>query len=605
MTLTLSRKILVIALLPTLVQIGCFGILLHQFGQEQNYCNRLIGQMRLLMPLQAYNRLMYRGLFSLGAFIGGIDSDSGRNFDDTVSTLRLLVKRMRTALSSDPYCAVLISPFVERLDIYPLRLKEIKDRSTSGPRSHLESSHKFDKSVGSATFYEMHADMSRITRQLRVVEESTERDLEATRRQILNVCMITLFLNLAATSLACGFFHKLVLERLTGIKRLSDGLRENMQMVASSRKEESINSLNWLESRKKLDELDLLKLDLLQITASEHNARLNVDALVSASADAIGIFSTGGELIYGNDKLLGDLGPDTVSQRVIVNGENADVLSVFREVSITGGIKEFDGEFTREPDEGNRSFRAVVLKGSQPNQIFAIFHDVSKLRSVEKLKLEVIDMVRGSLSEPTKRLAERLDRVVAMMELSESEPGQLTLAARNLDKVTELLGELQNIESLEVQSVSIRKEHVQFERLVASCFEVLKPAATQQGVTLSCQSKLTSDDVLADPHALEKIVLNLLSNAIKFSPTGSSVVICSGEVDGQFEFIVEDEGKGIANSELKLIFESYGRSSGETASGSGLGLTVCHMLVEAHGGIIWAENKNEGGARFLVRLPLN
>ena len=604
MTIALSKKVLFIALLPTLIQIACFVFLLKQFDQEQLYCHKLIGQMRVLMPLQEYNRLMYRGLFSLGAFIGGIGSDSGRNFDQTVSRLRSLVKRMGSAAQSfDPKGTGSIVPFIQRLDVYPLRLKEIKDRSASGARSHLESSHRRDKSVGSQTFYEMHDDESRITQQLEVSETSIERELDVTRRQVLNACVITLFLNFAATGLAYGFFNELVLARLAGLKRLSDGLRKNIQMIASDRREESIDSLEWLERRNSLDELDLLKVDLLQITASEHKARLAVDALVSGSADAIGIFSTGGELVYGNDKLLAAIGSGPVSERIVLKADDSNVISLFQDVGITGGIKEFEGEFKQT--SGNRSFHAVLLKGSQPNQIFAIFHDVSKLKSVEKLKLEVIDMVRESLTKPSVRLAERLEKVVAMTQASGLAPGQLTLATRNLTRVTELLNELQTIESLAADSVSVRKETLQFEGAVASCFAILEPVATLKGVTLKQQSDAASEYVLADPNALSKILLNLLSNAIKFSPSGSEVIVRSRAGEGYFEFAVEDEGKGITESEFELIFERYGRSIGESASGSGLGLTVCRMLVEAHGGKIWAENRADGGARFLTRLPLD
>jgi signal transduction histidine kinase len=100
--------------------------------------------------------------------------------------------------------------------------------------------------------------------------------------------------------------------------------------------------------------------------------------------------------------------------------------------------------------------------------------------------------------------------------------------------------------------------------------------------------------------------MNLLTNALKYSSPGSEVMLIA-RLDGAMEAVISvvDRGKGISPTDLLHIFDRFYRSE-ETGKieGLGLGLYITRMLVEAHGGRIWAESELEKGSAFYFTLPL-
>ncbi len=107
---------------------------------------------------------------------------------------------------------------------------------------------------------------------------------------------------------------------------------------------------------------------------------------------------------------------------------------------------------------------------------------------------------------------------------------------------------------------------------------------------------------LADPDRLERILTNLLSNALKYSE--GQVTVRVEKTDGQVKVSVLDRGQGIHPEDLPQVFERFYRAGGtRKAEGLGLGLYITKMLVEAHGGKIWAESELGKGSTFSFTLP--
>ncbi len=111
----------------------------------------------------------------------------------------------------------------------------------------------------------------------------------------------------------------------------------------------------------------------------------------------------------------------------------------------------------------------------------------------------------------------------------------------------------------------------------------------------------------ADPDRIAQVLRNLLDNAVKYSPDGGLVVV-RGEVgEGEVIVSVADQGVGIAPEHLNRLFEKYFRVEsglGRHVVGSGLGLPICHAIVETHGGRIWAESELGQGTILYFTLPI-
>ncbi len=109
--------------------------------------------------------------------------------------------------------------------------------------------------------------------------------------------------------------------------------------------------------------------------------------------------------------------------------------------------------------------------------------------------------------------------------------------------------------------------------------------------------------VEGDPLRLRQLITILVDNAIRHSPKGSTVTVNVRPDAAAAWLYVEDQGPGIKPEDLPRLWERFWRADNAPAGGTGLGLAIAKWIVDQHGGTIGAMNREEGGARFWVRLP--
>ena len=109
---------------------------------------------------------------------------------------------------------------------------------------------------------------------------------------------------------------------------------------------------------------------------------------------------------------------------------------------------------------------------------------------------------------------------------------------------------------------------------------------------------------------IDQVVTNLIENALRYTPVDSPLEITVSSTATELFLAVADSGPGIPASDLERIFDKFYRVMDRTRAasaigGTGVGLSVCRGLIEAHGGRIWAANRRSGGAIFRFTLPLH
>jgi PAS domain S-box-containing protein len=111
--------------------------------------------------------------------------------------------------------------------------------------------------------------------------------------------------------------------------------------------------------------------------------------------------------------------------------------------------------------------------------------------------------------------------------------------------------------------------------------------------------------VCVDPAQTERIIENLVTNAVKYTPRGASIVVQARALeDGGVDIVVTDEGPGIPEDMLEMIFKPFARGDvGSFTPGTGIGLALVDRFAQLHGGRAWASNRDGGGATFRVHLP--
>jgi signal transduction histidine kinase len=111
-------------------------------------------------------------------------------------------------------------------------------------------------------------------------------------------------------------------------------------------------------------------------------------------------------------------------------------------------------------------------------------------------------------------------------------------------------------------------------------------------------------EVTGDPARLRQLVAILVDNALRHAPGGSRVEVGVRAEGPDAVLVVDDAGPGITPEDLPRVFDRFYRAAGAPGGGTGLGLAIAAWIVERHGGTIAATNREGGGARFTVRLPL-
>ncbi|MDX1811770.1 MAG: ATP-binding protein, partial [Gammaproteobacteria bacterium] len=142
--------------------------------------------------------------------------------------------------------------------------------------------------------------------------------------------------------------------------------------------------------------------------------------------------------------------------------------------------------------------------------------------------------------------------------------------------------------------------------LIDHVISELTVLADNKNITLIHENAETKQIACFDKLRISQVLRNLTSNAIKFSPKNSKIRFRVKKTEAGLTVSIHDEGVGIPNDELDVIFESFSQSSltQTNAGGTGLGLPICKEIIESgHGGWIKAENAEEGGAVFRFFIP--
>jgi signal transduction histidine kinase len=177
----------------------------------------------------------------------------------------------------------------------------------------------------------------------------------------------------------------------------------------------------------------------------------------------------------------------------------------------------------------------------------------------------------------------------------------------NVANLMELVNDFLDVSKLEAGRLDLARETTDLAALLHATVENYLPAAKAKKIGLTYGSEAQLSKIHADPRRLEQVLNNLLGNALKFTGAGGTIQIYALPEDGTgIRVEVRDNGAGIAAEEVGTLFEKYRQTSSgkiSASKGTGLGLVICKMIVEAHGGKIWVESEEGKGATFTFTLP--
>jgi len=228
----------------------------------------------------------------------------------------------------------------------------------------------------------------------------------------------------------------------------------------------------------------------------------------------------------------------------------------------------------------------------------------ARLRAeTEQLRNALLSSVSHDLRTPLAVITGATSALLEQPPTDESVRHEMLKTAHDESlRLTRLVRNLLDMTRLEAGALKVHKEAQPIEEVVGAALERMEDRLGARDVQTDIPASLPL--VPFDSVLIEQVLINLIENATKYTPPGSPITIAARARSGAVEVEVADRGAGIAPEDAERVFEKFYRARELEGGGVGLGLTICRGIVNAHGGRIWVEPREGGGASFRFTLPL-
>ena len=253
----------------------------------------------------------------------------------------------------------------------------------------------------------------------------------------------------------------------------------------------------------------------------------------------------------------------------------------------------------------------VLGKDGVPIGAVEVFRDITADEKLEELGRHFDSMIVHDLRSPitSMKLYAGLMAAGDLGPLTDHQSNALSRMAGAADRLLGLIEDYLDLARFEAGQLRLDARALKAQDPVIAALYLVEVQASAKGVALSTAFQEGLPQVAGDAGKLEQVVVNLLSNAIRFTSEGGSVTISTRPApDGaSVQVDVSDTGRGISEERLPFIFDRYGQVSAEGGArqkGAGLGLSISKLIVDAHGGKIWASSRLGEGSTFSFTVPI-
>ncbi len=294
-------------------------------------------------------------------------------------------------------------------------------------------------------------------------------------------------------------------------------------------------------------------------------------------------------------------------------GEDVKILAVTAASALTAVVaalvlaRSIVGSIDRvrsasvEMARGDLEARAPEGGPTEVAELATSFNEMgANLRRLFDTRRELVAWASHDLRTP-------LANMQAMLEALEDGLGEpeeyVPVLREQVRALTLLVDDLFELASIDAGALTIELQQLPVAPVVSSTLRSIEAEARSRHVRLDAK---VAEGITARfaPDKIERVLMNLLTNALRHTPSDGAVAVLVEPRPDEVRVAVEDTGEGLDTEARERMFERFWRGDQSRSSrGAGLGLAIARGLVEAHGGRIWAEDREGGGARVCFTLP--
>jgi two-component system, OmpR family, sensor histidine kinase BaeS len=234
--------------------------------------------------------------------------------------------------------------------------------------------------------------------------------------------------------------------------------------------------------------------------------------------------------------------------------------------------------------------------------IGSINHLAHSLEKQESLRRQLTADVAHELRTPLTTVQTHME---AMIEgVWEPTRERLEGCYDEMERLSNLVSDLESLAKVESNNLILNKTEISLRELAEKVLGSYEREFTDKNLSVEVSGNCS--DIPADRDRISQVLINLISNAVKYTPEGGKIVITLSDTEDSAVFHIQDNGIGIPEEEIPLIFERFYRadkSRNRNTGGSGIGLAIARSIITAHGGTIGVDSRLNKGSNFMVMLP--
>jgi two-component system, OmpR family, phosphate regulon sensor histidine kinase PhoR len=250
--------------------------------------------------------------------------------------------------------------------------------------------------------------------------------------------------------------------------------------------------------------------------------------------------------------------------------------------------------------------RAAPAAGSGDQGVILVLLDITDLRRADQIRRDFVANVSHELRTPLTAIRGYVEALSEGDASPDESRRFLEIIGRHTERMERLVKDLLRLARLDAGQETLELVACDTRGLIEGVVHDIARAAEQRGQQIIVTVGPGADKLRVDPAKLHDALRNLVANAVNYAPERTTIHVAATPVDGRVAIAVSDEGPGIPEEDLSRIFERFYRvdkSRARDPGGTGLGLAIVRHLIELHGGSVRAENRPEGGARFVLTVP--
>ena len=300
------------------------------------------------------------------------------------------------------------------------------------------------------------------------------------------------------------------------------------------------------------------------------------------------------------DELAGFSTRSLLSVPLLLHGRPVGVFEVFN--------RQSNSYYTEEDIAILEALAALATTAMQNDMLEGnVISYQNETRELDKLKNEFIAITSHELRTP---LGLILGHSTFLRELiGQQHQEQVDAIIRNATRLKEIIESLTSVDNYQSGGARIRQRKVSVTRVIEDISSSFREMAIQKGISLKVEMEGGQDLLVdADGNKVAIVLSNLVKNAITFTNEGGHVIIRSEQQSEFVKVVVEDDGVGIPAKDLARVFDRFYQVESHLTrrhGGMGLGLSVAKVMIEMHGGRIWAESTEGIGSTFSFLLPVD